>query len=149
MHVRAVMLVWLALCMGAIAAQLPASGDAASGAQVFANSCSSCHGQGGGGGRAVALADSRRIRAMTDAEIATIIRIGAPNGMPPFPTLPPPTLDNLTAYLRSLNPAPVDASPVGDPARGAQLFFGAAKCAGCHLVGGRGAAIGPDNCFVR
>jgi PQQ-dependent dehydrogenase (methanol/ethanol family) len=114
------------------------------GAAVFAASCSSCHGQDGAGGRAVALADNRRIRAMSDPEIAAIIRNGAANGMPPFPQLAPAALDDVTAYVRSLNPAPSDAPAVGDAAAGAQLFFGSAKCASCHMVHGRGASIGPD-----
>jgi mono/diheme cytochrome c family protein len=70
------------------AAQSPAADQMAQGAAVFQRACSSCHGDGGAGGRASALVDNRRLRALPRAEIETIIRNGLPNGMPPFGSLP-------------------------------------------------------------
>src|SRR5262249_38836457 len=32
----------------------------------------------------------------------------------------------------------------GDAAAGERFFFGAGNCGGCHIVGGRGRAFGPD-----
>jgi mono/diheme cytochrome c family protein len=61
----------------------PASADAiAHGTAVFGRLCASCHGGGGAGGRAPALLDNRRLRAMPEAELQEIVRNGTANGMP-------------------------------------------------------------------
>ena len=65
--------------------------------------------------------------------------------MPPFPALTQPDLENVTAFVRSINVSPDGRSVVsGNVAEGARFFFGEGKCASCHLAGGRGAAVGPD-----
>ena len=92
---------------------------AARGADVFAKSCSTCHGQGALGGRASALADSRRIQSLSNAEVQSIIRNGTSAGMPPFPALTPAELESVTAYVRSLNEsADVGHATTGDAAAG-------------------------------
>jgi PQQ-dependent dehydrogenase (methanol/ethanol family) len=97
------------------------------------------------GGRASALADSRRIQSLADAEIQSIIRNGTSTGMPPFPALTPGEVDSVTAYVRSLNRVVENPTPSGgDAVAGARFFFGAGNCASCHFAGGSGAAIGPD-----
>ena len=53
--------------------QQSVSESIARGGELFSRSCSSCHGQGGVGGRAAALTDSRRIQSLTTAEIQSII----------------------------------------------------------------------------
>ena len=129
----------------AAAWQQPAANPVARGADLFAKSCSSCHGQGGAGGRASALADSRRIQSLADGEIQGIVRNGTSTGMPPFPALSQPDLESLTAFVRSINVSPDGRSVVsGNAAEGARFFFGEGKCASCHLAGGRGGAVGPD-----
>ena len=124
----------------------PASDLSARGADLFARSCSSCHGEGGAGGRASALAGNRRIQSLTDAEIQGIIRNGTSAGMPPFPALTAAELESVTAFVRSLVGSPDDRGSAvgGDAVAGARFFFGDGKCASCHLAGGNGAAIGPD-----
>src|SRR5215471_4535972 len=63
--------------------------------------------------------------------------------MPPF-DLPDAELDALAALVLSMN-APAANEPLpGDAKAGEQFFFGKAQCASCHMVQGRGAAIGPD-----
>ena len=120
------------------------TGDAARGRVVFSERCVSCHGQGAtGADRGPALAGSRRLRALPDAQVENIIRNGTPNGMPPF-ALPADDVRALTAFLRSLNPSAFEAHPQGDITAGSRFFFGRGQCSSCHIAGGRGKAIGPD-----
>jgi putative heme-binding domain-containing protein len=63
--------------------------------------------------------------------------------MPAF-VLRPEELTALVAFLRAgFDPASA-AVRVGDAARGRTLFEGAAQCAGCHRVNGRGPRLAPD-----
>lgn len=67
---------------------------------------------------------------------------------------PPPPIARRSLLLPWAPPAPTQPEPApplpdsllgGDPARGAELFFGdRAKCSSCHRVDGRGESIGPD-----
>jgi PQQ-dependent dehydrogenase (methanol/ethanol family) len=118
--------------------------DAGRGAALFSQRCASCHGEGGAGAnRGPALAANRRLRAMSDTQIESIIRNGTPNGMPPF-SLPADDIAALTAFLRSVNASAFDAHPAGNKDTGAQFFFGSGGCINCHIALGRGKAIGPD-----
>jgi PQQ-dependent dehydrogenase (methanol/ethanol family) len=149
----------LALCVGFCLAALSVRFDArqaptpqsqtpvdrvAHGTAVYEKVCASCHGAGAMGGRAVALINNRRLRAMSRDEIAGIIRNGMPNGMPPFGSLPDADLEAVTDFVRSFNSSAFDLQPDGDVAAGALLFFGKGECSSCHIARGRGAAVGPD-----
>src|SRR6266850_8568089 len=70
------------------AAEPVAADGVAHGSAVFDKLCASCHGGGGAGGRAPALVDNRRLRAIADAELQDIIRNGTANGMPGFGSQP-------------------------------------------------------------
>ena len=61
-----------------------------------------------------------------------------------FRRCPQPELEGVVAFVRLLNPSSTDTRAAGDAAAGARFFFGAGQCASCHIVAGRGAAIGPD-----
>jgi PQQ-dependent dehydrogenase (methanol/ethanol family) len=127
------------------AAQTPGAADQmVHGAAVFAKLCSSCHGEGGAGGRASALRDNRRLRAMSSSEVENIIRNGMPNGMPPFGSHPEADLQAVTVFVRSFNSSAFDLQPEGDVVAGASFFFGKGSCSSCHIAAGRGAAGGPD-----
>jgi PQQ-dependent dehydrogenase (methanol/ethanol family) len=63
--------------------------------------------------------------------------------MPAF-DLPPAELDALAAMVHSLNSPAAESAVPGNRALGEQYFFGAGQCATCHMVNGRGKAIGPD-----
>ncbi|MEO5742850.1 MAG: PQQ-binding-like beta-propeller repeat protein [Vicinamibacterales bacterium] len=126
------------------AAQAPPAGQMAEGAAVFQKVCSSCHGNGGAGGRAVSLVDNRRLRALPRAELESIIRQGTSNGMPPFGSLPEGDIQAVTTFVRSFNASAFDLEPAGDLASGEAFFFGKGQCAACHIVSGQGAAGGPD-----
>ena len=120
------------------------AGDVTRGRVVFSERCVSCHGQGAtGADRGPALAGSRRMRSLPDAQVENIIRNGTPNGMPPF-ALPAEDVRALTAFLRSLNPSAFEAHPQGDVTAGARFFSGRGQCSSCHIALGRGKAIGPD-----
>lgn len=126
------------------AAAQPASADAGAGHTMVDATCASCHGEGGAGGdRAPALVNSPRLRAMSDDQIAGIVRGGTPGGMPPF-ALPERQLAQVVAYIRSRNPSAVRASPPEQVAAGQRYFFGKGGCSGCHMVRGRGGVNGPD-----
>ena len=132
------------LSMEPPAAQAPAADQMAAGAAVFQKVCSSCHGAGGTGGRASALVDNRRLRALSPGEIDNIIRNGMPNGMPPFGSLPEADFQAVSAFVRSFNSSAFDAQLAGDVAAGEAFFRGKGQCATCHIARGQGGAGGPD-----
>lgn len=84
------------------------------GAAIFRANCASCHGEGGRGGRAVALARPELARKYpTDEALIARIRDGDPStGMPPCASLQPEHYRALAAYIRSL------AAPPGGPPAG-------------------------------
>ena len=78
------------------------------------------------------------------AQLRTFIYQGAPSsGMPSF-HLPDTELDALAGFVHSLN-SPAAENPVaGNAAAGQEFFFGLGQCGECHMVRGRGKAVGPD-----
>src|SRR6266536_2016685 len=141
-------LAWtLAIC-GALGAGVSRGGQNESGApdavRRFEQLCSNCHGERGtGGDRGPALVDNRALRGRTESEIRDLIREGTPGGMPPF-ALPDPELQALARWIHSLNAPAYDLEPTGDLAAGERFFFGAGRCASCHMIAGRGKPNGPD-----
>lgn len=136
-----------AVVLAILAAPLWAQpGDAVrTGRQRFQGLCAPCHGADGTGGeRGPSIVDARRFRLRSDAELRDLILKGVPGaGMPGF-ALPRDELEGLVRFLRSLL-APASANPApGDPAAGQAFFAGKGKCLQCHMVNGKGAAIGPD-----
>ena len=65
-------------------------------------------------------------------------------GMPPFGGLPSQQLDELAAYVASLNVPASEAGMTGDVAAGKQFYWGEGKCGTCHMVHGIGSPTGPD-----
>src|SRR5262245_48083411 len=77
--------------------------DRAAVEKQFRNLCAGCHGaDASGGDRGPALANSRSLRASSEAQIQAKIRDGTPGGMPAFP-LPADQLQSMAAWVRSLN----------------------------------------------
>jgi PQQ-dependent dehydrogenase (methanol/ethanol family) len=114
------------------------------GRAVFAAQCQVCHGDGHGTERGPNLANNRRVRSQTREQLLAVIRGGIPaSGMPAF-DLPAGELGAVANFVRSLSAPAIDADVAGDRAAGEQLFLGSAGCANCHMVLGRGKAIGPD-----
>lgn len=93
-----------------------ATGDAAHGQQIYAQTCSPCHGASGkGDGPAAATLNPKPadhsnpavVGARTDAQLAEIIKmggavVGKPT-MPPAPQLSETDLKDVVAYLRQLS----------------------------------------------
>jgi len=63
--------------------------------------------------------------------------------MPAF-NLATSELDALAALVRSLNLPAAENAVAGDRTAGEQYFLGKGQCASCHMVDGRGSALGPD-----
>ncbi|MGH9689255.1 MAG: c-type cytochrome, partial [Candidatus Acidiferrales bacterium] len=124
------------------AAAAPQSAEAAN---IFSVRCAGCHGADAEGtNQGPALAGARRLRGRPVAWIRNVIHNGIPSGGMPAFDLTANSLDALAAFVHSLNsPAAENAIP-GDRAAGEQYFFGQGRCAACHMVDGRGEAVGPD-----
>jgi putative heme-binding domain-containing protein len=113
------------------------------GRQLYLGSCSGCHGATGEGSQGPSLLSGRVARMQPQALMNTI-KNGLPGTtMPNFP-LEAADLRRLAAFLRTLTSPAVHAPVPGDAAKGRELFFGAAKCSGCHMIGGKGGHPGPD-----
>ena len=130
---------------GATASKRKAAGLLAA-KRTFDTACASCHGlDARGGERGPDLVSRPEIVSKTDAELLKILTHGrAAAGMPSFASYSPAGLSALVAYLRSLQGRGKMLSLPGDPARGKALFFGKAKCAECHMIGGQGGFFGRD-----
>ena len=118
------------------------------GQRLFAQTCQACHGGNAAGSeRGPALSTGVFRHGSKDGEIFLNIRNGiAGTQMPPFGRLSIDQSWQLVSYLRSLNAAgaTVGEKVMGDSLQGEKLFFGKARCAGCHEVNGRGGIVGPD-----
>ena len=133
-----------ALLPATLAAQSAASAQA--GKARYENLCIGCHGQDGAGTEhAPRLADNTDLRGRSIDRIHGTIAAGFPaSGMPPFGSLPSQQLDELAAYVSSLNVPASQAAVPGDVAAGKQYYWSEGKCATCHMVHGIGSSAGPD-----
>ncbi len=114
------------------------------GKDLFVNVCSGCHGPNGEGGRGPGLVPGQGARRLNREQIFQTVKYGMPGtDMPPSP-LPDEQLRQITAFVRSLGAPAYEQRVAGDPEAGKVLFFGAAGCAKCHMIRGRGGFLGPD-----
>lgn len=118
----------------------------AAGRARYENLCIGCHGQDGAGTEhAPKLSDNADLRGKPLDRIHGIIAAGFPAaGMPPFSGLPAKQVDELAAYVLSLNQSASEAEGSGDVAAGKAYFQGEGRCASCHMVHGMGSSTGPD-----
>jgi cytochrome c oxidase cbb3-type subunit 3 len=124
----------------------------AEGRQVFESRCAGCHGlDARGGERAPDIATRAAVQRRTNVELTHIIKEGIPpGGMPGFATLDDSALTSLVRYLRFLQGRTTEVHLPGAPERGKAIFFGAGRCAECHVVSGQGGFIGSDlSSFAR
>jgi putative heme-binding domain-containing protein len=113
------------------------------GKRLYGMNCAGCHGIEGGGGSGPVLAKQKYRRAPDDAALIELIESGISEaGMPSSWHLLPDGPAQIAAYLRSLT-AIREAPPTGDPSHGSEVFA-KAGCTSCHIVNGRGSAIGPE-----
>ncbi len=115
------------------------------GQKLFAEKCSGCHGADAEGKEmGPGLVGTRRMLNRSSEQIKTIIQKGLiSSGMPSF-DLPAMERDAVTAFVLSLNARGGESAIAGDPTAGKQFFFQQGQCASCHMVHGRGTAVGPD-----
>jgi putative heme-binding domain-containing protein len=116
------------------------------GKQTFASTCASCHGlDGRGGERAPNIAESPKLRRLSDAQVGHIIENGIPGtGMPAFHSLESPDIKAVVTYLRTLQGIKKTVKLPGNPDRGERVFFGKAGCSTCHMAAGKGGFIATD-----
>jgi len=124
----------------------PAAGNPAAiqeGASLFRANCSPCHGLNAkGGGKGPDLSANRWTHGASDADIFRTITQGVPGTEMPANGFEDSEVWALVAYLRSFAPPKRDVS--GDPGKGEKIFSGSGGCSQCHMVKGRGGALGPD-----
>ena len=125
----------------------PFHGDEASigvGKATFRLRCSACHGIRAEGGKGPALDRGEFEAGETDLDLYRVIATGVPGTeMPAFGSRS--TEENIwriVAYLRTFQPQG-DEGPIGDPARGKEIFWNQGGCGGCHKVGQMGGSFGP------
>ena len=139
----AAILLWLVVDVAAQDRPSPGAKPAGVDAEYVAL-CAGCHGPSAGGSdRGPALADSRKLRKLSENDILGIIRDGTQGGMPPF-KLPAGRLRRLAQWVHALNASAYDLAPPVDTAAGERFFFGQGRCASCHMIAGRGGTKGPD-----
>jgi cytochrome c oxidase cbb3-type subunit III len=118
---------------------------------LYAQNCAGCHGAGGKGGAAFALADPVFLAIADDAAIRHTAAAGVSGTpMPAFAQsaggmLTDPQVDAIVTgirdwakpdFLRDANPPPYSTPAPGDPKSGADVY--ATYCASCHGPDGRG-----------
>lgn len=118
---------------------------AAAATKIFAVQCAGCHGADAHGtDQGPALVGIRQLSRRSIPWIRHVIQNGIPSGGMPAFNLPADDLDALAALVHSLNSPAAESVVPGDRAAGEQYFFGQGRCANCHMVDGRGKAVGPD-----
>ena len=124
----------------------PLSRRSRSGQQIFASSCSGCHGlDGRGSERAPGIAGNPKVQRMSDQQVFRIISEGvAGTGMPAFDSLSEEERHALVKHLRSLEGSGRAGTLPGNPVSGKTLFFGKGQCSSCHMAAGQGGFLGPD-----
>jgi putative heme-binding domain-containing protein len=133
----------------AAAAEIPVTlptspADLQRGGKLFQVHCALCHGTKGDGGRGPMLARAELTRAPDDGALVKVIQGGIRGTeMPGAEALSDLEARQTAAYVRSLGKVPQQPVP-GDPANGATVYAGKAKCAACHSIRGEGGIVGPD-----
>ncbi len=138
------------LAGGASGAQDPGHGyttaDIERGSQVYLLSCASCHGPNGDTIPGVNVLSGSFRRAVTDEQLAALLRAGIPGTAMPPSSLSEVEALQVVAYLRSRPTAasvPTTAGPAGTAAAGSVLYA-AHDCGTCHRIDGAGGFLGPD-----
>ena len=118
--------------------------DVRLGRALYNASCVRCHGIEGTGGDGPSLTAPVLRRAPDGEALEEVIRSGIlGTDMPGTRWLNEREVRQIASYVHSFGR--IETTPLtGDPARGRALFDGEAKCNTCHIVGGRGASLGPD-----
>ena len=123
--------------------------DTARAERLYRAHCARCHGVQGLGGEGPELARLVLPRVADQTQLERIIRFGIPGtGMPGARTtiLDDEAVALVASYVLWVGAqTAADASGVtGDADRGRELYWAAGDCASCHIVAGKGTAVGPE-----
>ncbi len=110
---------------------------------LFVKLCSACHGDNGKGGRGSDLTTGQWAHGSSDDDLRSVITKGITGTQMPSFALGDADTRLLILHLRGISGG-LEKAAAGDPERGRAAFFGAGKCANCHMFGGRGGLRGPD-----
>jgi putative heme-binding domain-containing protein len=114
------------------------------GARLYAEQCSTCHGDNGDGVAGVELRSGKFKNAVTDPQLRTVISNGFPNaGMPAF-KFTNSELTGIVAFLRNMNTFDRGSSRAGDAGRGQVVLEGKGACLSCHRINNVGSRKAPD-----
>src|SRR5208283_5448732 len=144
----------LVFMVAAADGQNPLAGDAKAakaGEYEFRINCALCHGLGAhGGGRGPDLTRAGKKHTHSDADMFQVISNGiAGTAMPANGTngqgvgMTDEEIWQIITYIRSQE-VKAPAKPLGNAARGKELFYGDANCSLCHMVEGKGGRLGPE-----
>src|SRR5260370_3777141 len=115
------------------------------GKRQFLAGCVTCHGEdGSGGGQGPNIVDVQRPRATSQESVRNLILKGIPDGGMPAFQISDEEAGAIAAYVMRLKQPASSAAAPSDSIGGERFFTAQGKCAGCHMVRGRGAVIGPD-----
>lgn len=121
--------------------------DMRMGRRVFRSECGRCHGRDGKGNDETGAPDltTGSLSVRSDAALFDVVRDGVPGTtMVGISWAPDTTVQQVVAYVRSLNIDPGDYDLPGSVDNGEQIFFDKGNCVGCHMVDGTGGRLGPD-----
>jgi putative heme-binding domain-containing protein len=142
----AVFLLIFSLCAVSAPAQVPAP-DARrleTGARLYGQHCTTCHGPGGDLAPGVNLKTGQFKRIKTDLEIMDTVLKGVPGTAMPSTQLASADLVALVAYIRTMKDYGARKVLIGDAAKGKSVVEGKGGCLKCHRIGGTGSYTGPD-----
>lgn len=122
---------------------------AEAGKSHFRINCALCHGlEAHGGGRGPDLTRARKKHGNSDAELFRTIHDGITGTDMPAAMgsvgveMKDQEIWQVITYLRSIEVK--TPTPAGNAEHGKALFYSAASCSNCHMVGGKGGRLGPD-----
>ena len=116
------------------------------GENLYNQTCTTCHGSGGGAGEiGPAIVSGDRVDiGVSDAQTFNIIKNGVA-GTPMAPQrLPDSDIWKIVTYIHALRGTAIDNPLPGDVALGETVFWGKGQCGTCHMVSGRGGLTAPD-----
>ena len=116
----------------------------AAGEELYATSCSGCHGASAEGGRGPRLIGARNVQRLGNEWLFGVIRNGiAGSDMPPS-SHEDEKIWQLAAFIKNLSSPAARQRVPGDPAAGREVYYGAGRCMNCHMIRGEGGYLGPD-----
>src|SRR6185503_2025380 len=131
------------LACGALLAQHEyAATDIENGGRNYTNNCVYCHGPEGDQIPVINLLQGKFRRALSDDDIARIIREGIPGTGMPAQNMNEGNARTIVAYLRTAATVPVSTVAGGNALQGKTIFEGKGGCTACHRAAGTGLRTG-------